>query len=63
MHGTIIWANATLSGRFEKLQGVDCVNGKHTGLPDFGYDIYCYVLNVSEIDEVESAPPVTAFPD
>lgn len=63
MHGYSIWVNATLSGSFEKLQDVDCVNGKQTGLPKFSYDIYCYMLKVSDVDDVESVSPNVAFPN
>ena len=62
-HDGSIWVKATLSGRFEKLQNEHCVNGKLTGLHKFSYDIYCYQLKVSGIDDVESVPPDVTFPD
>lgn len=63
MHGYSVWVNATVSGRLEKMQDIACVNGKQAGPPDLGYDICCYQLKLTDIDEVELESPDVAFPD
>jgi hypothetical protein len=48
--------NATVEGRFEKMEGVDCdEQGRHTGGSPFSYDIYCYNFIISDVEQTEAA--------